>query len=100
MAWHQRHRLGLLRSRLALSAGDDETAAELAPAVAEDAVSRGPGRYELLAGADLQRRVTLPPSSALTAWNSSAAAGAACRSENAGSLTPSSTTDGYLRCPP
>lgn len=25
MAWHQRHRLGLLRARLALSAGDDET---------------------------------------------------------------------------
>lgn len=53
MAWHQRHRLGLLRARLALAAGDGETAAGLASAVADDAASRGAGRYELLAGAVL-----------------------------------------------
>lgn len=53
MAWHQRHRLGLLRARLALAAGDRDTAAELASAVGADAASRGAGRYELLAGAVL-----------------------------------------------
>ena len=53
MAWHQRHRLGLLRARLALAAGDRDTAAELASDVAADAASRGAGRYELLAGAVL-----------------------------------------------
>ena len=51
MAWHQRHRLGLLRARLALAGGEAATAAALAHAVAEDAARRGAGRYELLAGA-------------------------------------------------
>lgn len=50
MAWHQRHRLGLLRARLAL-AGGDPAAAALAHAVADDAAQRGAGRYELLARA-------------------------------------------------
>ena len=49
MAWHQRHRLGLLRARLALEDGDGEHAVALATAVAEDAAARGAGRYELLA---------------------------------------------------
>ena len=48
MAWHQRHRLGLLRARLALADDDGHAAAELAAAVVEDAVGRGAGRYELL----------------------------------------------------
>ena len=51
MAWHQRHRLGLLRARLALAGGDAGGAAELASAVATDAAARGAGRYELLARA-------------------------------------------------
>ena len=51
MAWHQRHRLGLLRARLALAAGEAEEAAHLASTVAEDARGRGAGRYELLARA-------------------------------------------------
>jgi tetratricopeptide (TPR) repeat protein len=51
MAWHQRHRLGLLRARLALLDSDRPTAAELAAAVAADAATRGAGRYELLARA-------------------------------------------------
>lgn len=51
MGWHQRHRLGLLRARLALAGGDEEAAAELAAAVADDAAARGAGRYELLARA-------------------------------------------------
>ena len=49
MAWHQRHRLGLLRARLALAGGDGATAAELASAVAADAAGRGAARYEFLA---------------------------------------------------
>ena len=49
MAWHQRHRLGLLRARLAIADGDPDTAAELASAVAEDAAGRGASRYEFLA---------------------------------------------------
>lgn len=49
MAWHQRHRLGLLRARLALAGGDLAGAAALADAVASDAAARGAGRYELLA---------------------------------------------------
>ena len=53
MAWHQRHRLGLVRARLALAAGDGGTAAELASAVGDDAAKRGAGRYELLARAVL-----------------------------------------------
>lgn len=51
MAWHQRHRLGLLRARLALADSDAAVAAELAAGVAEDAARRGAGRYELLARA-------------------------------------------------
>ena len=41
MAWHQRHRLGLLRSRLAIAAGDATRGAELAAIVAADATDRG-----------------------------------------------------------
>lgn len=51
MAWHQRHRLGLLRARLALDDGDADRASALATAVADDAARRGAGRYELLARA-------------------------------------------------
>lgn len=53
MAWHQRHRLGLLRARLSLAAGDLTEAAEQASAVARDAAGRGAGRYEFLARAVL-----------------------------------------------
>jgi DNA-binding SARP family transcriptional activator len=53
MAWHQRHRYGLLQARLALGAGDAARAAELATTVAVDAASRGAGRYEVLARAVL-----------------------------------------------
>ena len=53
MAWHQRHRLGLVRARLARGAGDAAAAAELASAVASDAARRGAGRYQFLAGAVL-----------------------------------------------
>jgi hypothetical protein len=49
MAWHQRHRLGVLRARLALADGDPERASELASAVADDAAARGASRYEHLA---------------------------------------------------
>jgi len=49
MSWHQRHRLALIRARLALAAGERDRAAELASAVAEDAAERGASRYELLA---------------------------------------------------
>jgi hypothetical protein len=48
MAWHQRHRLGLLRARLALADGNAARAAELASSVAADAAARGAGRYQLL----------------------------------------------------
>jgi hypothetical protein len=51
MSWHQRHRLGLLRSRLALAAADPHEAAAMAAGVLEDARSRGAGRYEVLAAA-------------------------------------------------
>jgi DNA-binding SARP family transcriptional activator len=51
MAWHQRHRLGVLRARLALADGDAQRAAELGSAVAADAAARGASRYEFLAGA-------------------------------------------------
>jgi len=51
MAWHQRHRLGLLRARLALADGDPDAALGFATVVAADAAGRGAGRYELLAGA-------------------------------------------------
>jgi tetratricopeptide (TPR) repeat protein len=49
MSWHQRHRLGLLRARLAIEDGRPERALALATAVADDAAARGAGRYELLA---------------------------------------------------
>lgn len=51
MAWHQRHRLGLLRARLALEGGDPQSAGGQARAVAADAAARGAGRYEMLARA-------------------------------------------------
>ena len=51
MAWHQRHRWGLVRARLALASGDHDVAAALCADVAADAASRGAGRYELLATA-------------------------------------------------
>jgi hypothetical protein len=51
MAWHQRHRLGLLRARLALLDGNADEAAALARAVADDASERGADRYGLLARA-------------------------------------------------
>ncbi len=51
MAWHQRHRLGLLRARLALADGDAGEAAHLARTVGDDAARRGAWRYELLARA-------------------------------------------------
>jgi len=53
MAWHQRHRLDLLRARLALVDGDAAMAAGLAAAVATDAAGRGADRYAHLAGAVL-----------------------------------------------
>jgi DNA-binding SARP family transcriptional activator/tetratricopeptide (TPR) repeat protein len=53
MAWHQRHRLGLLRARLALLDGRPDLAAALAGEVAADAGARGAGRYEALATAVL-----------------------------------------------
>lgn len=49
MAWHQRHRWGLLGARLALRDGDADRAAELASSVESDAHRRGARRYELLA---------------------------------------------------
>jgi DNA-binding SARP family transcriptional activator/tetratricopeptide (TPR) repeat protein len=51
MAWHQRHRLGLLQARLALADGDRERAAGLASDVAADARERGAFRYVVLADA-------------------------------------------------
>ena len=51
MAWHQRHRLGLLRARLALAEGDRDRAAGLAADVATDADGRGALRYVSLADA-------------------------------------------------
>jgi hypothetical protein len=51
MAWHQRHRLGLLRARAALMAGENDSAHALADAVRVDAARRGARRYELLASA-------------------------------------------------
>ena len=53
MAWHQRHRLGLLRARLALLDGQPDDAAALAGDVAADAGARGARRYEALASAVL-----------------------------------------------
>lgn len=55
MAWHQRHRLGLQRARLALATGDAGVASELAEAVRDDAAARGAPRYETLAALVLAR---------------------------------------------
>ena len=49
MAWHQRHRLGLLRAKVARAGGDDALAVQLASAVVEDAEQRGTPRYAALA---------------------------------------------------
>ena len=49
MAWHQRHRLGLLRARLSLADGDREGAVEAAGSVATDAGRLGARRYRTLA---------------------------------------------------
>jgi DNA-binding SARP family transcriptional activator len=49
MSWHQRHRLGLFRARLALADGRADDAIALADAVALDAAARGALRYEWLA---------------------------------------------------
>jgi hypothetical protein len=51
MAWHQRHRLGLLRARLALADGDREDAVGLATDVVADARERRALRYVVLAEA-------------------------------------------------
>ena len=51
MAWHQRHRLGLLRARLALADGDREGATVLAIDVVADAHRRRALRYVVLAEA-------------------------------------------------
>ena len=51
MAWHQRHRLGLLQARLALADGDRDGAAALAADVAADARERRALRYVVLAEA-------------------------------------------------
>jgi DNA-binding SARP family transcriptional activator/tetratricopeptide (TPR) repeat protein len=48
MAWHQRHRLGLLRARVARSGGDAARAVELAGDVVNDAARRGTERYAAL----------------------------------------------------
>lgn len=53
MAWHQRHRLGLLRARLMRAGGDPAHASHLAAEVAADAEHRGAGRYAALARAQL-----------------------------------------------
>lgn len=51
MAWHQRHRVGLLRARLALATGDGPTAAGLGRSVRDDARDRSALRYAVLAAA-------------------------------------------------
>jgi hypothetical protein len=50
MVWHQRQRVALLRSRLALRAGDPERADHLARSVAEDSARRGSARAGAQAG--------------------------------------------------
>jgi len=45
MAWHQRERAALLRSRLALARGDDESARSLASTLALEAEARGSLRH-------------------------------------------------------
>lgn len=49
MAWHQRHRLGLIRARHALATGDRDTARPLIREVIRDAEERGAGRYLAIA---------------------------------------------------
>lgn len=51
MAWHQRHRLGLLRARLSLASGDRATTEAEARAVAAAAAEVGAMRYATLARA-------------------------------------------------
>jgi DNA-binding SARP family transcriptional activator len=85
MAWHQRHRLGVQRARLALRTGDASGAADLAEAVVTDAAARGAARYETLASlvrararaasgatvdvAELERTVdALPNVAGMEAW--------------------------------
>ena len=51
MAWHQRHRLGLLRARLALETGHPGRSRDLARAVIDDADHRGSLRYVAIAKA-------------------------------------------------
>ena len=53
MAWHQRHRLGLIRSRIARAGGDDSAAAQLACDVVTSAAALGTARYEALAHVQL-----------------------------------------------
>lgn len=48
MSWHQRHRLGLLRARVARAGGDDASAVRLAGEVVDDAAGRGSVRYAAL----------------------------------------------------
>jgi DNA-binding SARP family transcriptional activator len=94
MAWHQRHRLGLLRARLALAAGDRDAGAGFAAEVAGDAAARGAARYEWLATAVLGLADPTLPSprletavdglghcAALDGWPLVAALGAARREE-------------------
>jgi len=61
MAWYQRHRLGVLRARLALLDGDADLACELASGVADDAGGRGARRHELVARAVLGLAGGTPP---------------------------------------
>lgn len=49
MAWHQRHRLGVLRAEVALAGGDPAGALAAAAAVEADAGARGEPRYRALA---------------------------------------------------
>ena len=67
MAWHQRHRYGLIQARLALAHGEPAQATALATAVATDAAARGAGRYELLANAVRGLAEPSMPSAELTA---------------------------------
>lgn len=88
MAWHQRHRLDLLRARLAAVDGERDRAHELASQVATDARARRAHRYAALAeatavlvgdGGDLAAAEAaideLRSSSALEAWRVAAALG-------------------------
>jgi DNA-binding SARP family transcriptional activator len=64
MAWHQRHREGLLDAQLALLDGDTARAEQAAQAVVVDAAERGARRAELLARAvvaEARARGGVPP---------------------------------------